>query len=123
MAKQAELDERVIKFISADKDGISVDWQGLANLKREIFLLHDGSRSWQPLLEGLCDYLAEKNILTLSHENSWTLTEGIADLSPSKPAPHFPLYFARLEDARAYRDAFYSKTAFKVNIRRARETV
>jgi hypothetical protein len=123
MVRQIELDERVMEFISADSDGISVDWQGLVNLRRKLFLENDGSRSWQPLFENLLDYLVETGTLTLSLENSWTLTDRVSDLSPKKPAPHPHLYFARLEDAIAYRDAFYSNTALKVDIRRARETV
>lgn len=123
MAKQAELDERVMQFISADKEGISVDWQELAKLRRKIYQENDGSRSWQPLFENLLDYLAETGTLTLSPENSWTITGGGIDLSPKKPAPYPQLYFARRGDAESYSEAFYKHLYTTATIKPARETV
>lgn len=126
MAKQVELEEEIEEFVSEAKGKfrrIKVDWQGLAKLRREIFLERDGSRSWQPLLDNLVDYLVEINILIYSINNSWTITGGGFDLSPKKPAPYPQPYFTRREDAEAYVKAFYQHLYTTAMIKLARETV
>ena len=117
------LEDKTKDFVR-EKDGrVFVDWQGLAQLKKRLIRDSDGSRSFDPIFGNILDYLTANGVLTFSHENSWTLTDGIADLSPSKGAPHSPCYFTRREDAENYKAAFYKHNAIPVSVRLARETV
>mgnify|MGYP001571543429 CR=1 FL=1 len=116
------LEEKVEEFVSNERDKkIKVDWQGLA-LKRKSVLMDDGLRSWQPLFEKLLDYLIEKEILTYSLKNSWTINRDGFDLSPKKPAPHSQLYFTRKRDAEDYAKAFYKSPYTSTIIKPAKET-
>ena len=117
------LEQRVRVYVTETKQGIHVNWEGLAALKRKLILEGDGSRSFNPLFENILDYLKDMGILTFSVEDSWTLTGGGFDLSPKKPAPSSILYFTRKEDAKAYRDAFYKNHFSQVSIVPARDTV
>ena len=111
------------EFVSEVNGRVEVDWQGLAKFKRKLMLEGDGSRSWLPLFNDLLDYLFENGILTYSIKNSWTITGGGFDLSPSKGSPSFPLYFTRKKDAEAYIGAFYQHLYTRAIIKPARETV
>ena len=114
--------EEFVREVEGRDKGIQVNWQGLAKLKGKLDLENDGLRSWQPLFENLLDYLVEKNILTYSLEDSWTIIGGGFDLSPKKPAPHSQLYFTGRKDAEAYINAFYKHLYTLAIIKLARET-
>jgi len=106
MAKQAELDERIMQFISIDKDGISVDWEKLADFKWEKGYL--GDETFQNVNRNLAEFLFQAGILVDSRtKGSYVVTGmGVLGANIGPPYPGSCYSFVRLEDVEDYLRGF-----------------
>ena len=117
------LEQQIFQCIKIKNGSIVIDWEAIHKIKNKCMLEEDGSRSFNPPFEAFLERLIQTGILTYDARKSWTLTDGIADLSPKKPGPYLQLYFVRKEDAEAYKDAFYRNSRLKAIIKPAKETI
>jgi len=101
MAKST-LDKKVMQFVNADKDGVSVDWKKLADFKDECGYL--GDETFQNINRELADFLFNLGFLVHSQTKGSYVVIGIGiiggSICPPYPGSHYS--FRRKEDAEDY---------------------
>ncbi len=100
MSKQVVLEEQASEFIIGDKDGISINWRGLASFK--AMNGYEGKRVTEEVMTNLFDFLKEVGFLVpygtkCSYAVVGNELSG-SNIGPDCSSPNF----ARLTDARAY---------------------
>jgi len=121
MAK-TNLDDRVLEFLKADEDGISVDWKKLADFRDEQG--HEGRYVFDSVSDNLIDFLIKEVILVNQDKKGSFAVTGYG-ISGRNIGPSYSISgtrnfnFARRSDAEAYREhviRFYGRVVLPAQI-------
>lgn len=100
------------KFIQRDEEEIIVDWNGLGNLKKQVYFGKIDSETFDEALE----YLLEKGVLTFKREGIWRIISLGSDFGPKTSYGQDRMNFSREKDSREYLEAFHKTAVYSIAV-------
>jgi hypothetical protein len=120
------LDERVLEFITADREGISADWKKLADFKDEQG--YEGKYFFDQVSDNLIDFLVKTGILVTQYKKDSfaVIGEGVngGNVGPAYSVAGINFNFKSLEYVEAYKEhagRFYGKAVLPAKIVQVKE--